>query len=84
MLIINANSIHSLSSTNCVMAALQIELSMFDSVDVDSESLKFNCNSSTSFNKKQFNNIKAIIAKLLKTNSENNPEHEIMNTFYYV
>lgn len=82
VILVNSNQTHELHGENCVIAALQIKLSMFDNKLVDEKTLLFDCNSTNFKNKDQFDNIKAIIAEMVKFNSEKNTYNEILNKSY--
>jgi xylan 1,4-beta-xylosidase len=69
LLLINSNDIHELTAEDCVLFAAQIESSLFDSRLVNINDLRFDCNSSVYRDKRQFLNIKRIIAQFVKANA---------------
>jgi xylan 1,4-beta-xylosidase len=69
ILLINSNEIHELSAVDCVLFAVQIESTLFDSRLVNENDLRFSCNSSLYKDKKPFINLKRIIAQFIKANA---------------
>lgn len=82
IILINPYDVHSLHSENCVLAAFQIKLSMFDKKIIDENTLRFDCNSSTSKSKKKYNPLKRILAKMIKANAEEATHLEVLNKSY--
>lgn len=78
IILINSNEIHELKSNDCTLIATQIDLSMYDKKLIDINNLYFDCNSSYYKNKESFNNIKKIIAQLVKFNSNSQEHNEII------
>ncbi len=69
IILINSNTIHSISSKNAVMIALQIKQEMFAIMNLDAESMIFDCNSSKDDNQEKFKGIKFAIARMIKDNA---------------
>ena len=67
VILINANSPHELSAGHCILAAVQIKLSLFDKGLLPEEPLYFDCNSMTSTNSEGLLQIKKIVAQFVKT-----------------
>lgn len=66
VLLINANSPHELSAERCILAAVQIKLSLFDKNLLPEEPLFFDCNSKTSTNTEGLLQVKRIVANFMK------------------
>lgn len=64
MILINANTIHSLSSENAVLLAVQIKTERF--LFSDAERIRFDCNSAQSGNPEAFDALKRIIAVMVR------------------
>lgn len=79
VILINSNEIHSLSSEECVMVAVQISPEMFEHAPVDAGSLHFDCNSAGYVNRQQFDTIKIILANMLKTGSGADETSALLN-----
>lgn len=69
IILINSSEIHELSSDNCTMIALQINLEDFDKSLVEKGMPYFECNSTLTANPEKFDAIRQIIAKMLKVNT---------------
>lgn len=67
VILINANSPHELSANHCILAAVQIKLSLFDKGLLPEEPLYFDCNSITSKSSEGLLQIKHIVAQFVKT-----------------
>lgn len=78
VILINSNEVHSLSSQECVMAAIQINLDMFNKILPDLNSLHFYCNSQGYVNKQQFDAIKIILASMLKIGTSEDKDKTIL------
>lgn len=79
LLIVNPFAMHSYQSEMCVVAILQIHQTMFDRHIINSLPIQFECNSSLSEDKSQFLGIKQLLARLIKTNTDNFPNAQILN-----
>lgn len=66
VILINANSPHELSAGHCILAAVQIKLSLFDKNLLPKEPLYFDCNSKTSTNTEGLLQVKRIVANFMK------------------
>ena len=66
VILINAKSPHELSAVHCILAAVQIKLSLFDKELLPEEPLYFDCNSVTSTNSEGILQIKKIVAQFVK------------------
>lgn len=78
VIVINSNEIHELKSNDCTLIATQIDLSIYDKDLIDINNMYFNCNSSYYENKAFFNNLKKIVAQLVKINSIPQEYNEII------
>ena len=67
VILINANSPHELNAARCILAAVQIKLSLFDKELLPVEPLYFDCNSITSTSSQGLLQIKKIVAQFFKT-----------------
>lgn len=77
VILINSNSVHELYSEECVLIAVQINLSNFDLPKEVSDHLHFECNSQIEGNRQAFHSIKSLIANLLRTNSTENDSGDL-------
>lgn len=66
VILINASSPHELSAEHCILAAVQIKLSLFDKNLLPKEPLYFDCNSRTSTNAEGLLRVKRIVANFMK------------------
>lgn len=66
VILVNANSPHELSADQCILAAVQIKLSLFDKSLLPEEPLFFDCNSKTSTDTEGLNQIKFIVAQFVR------------------
>lgn len=96
IIVINPQQIHETHGKDCIIAMLQIRLSMFAGSDVH-ENAQFSCNSSLYQNKERFRPLLRIFAQLIQLNSTSLPMnrtsllnisyayammHELMLNFY--
>lgn len=80
IIVINSNTVHTLFAESCVMAAIQVDISRFDpAVTTGLRELKFECNSAPYDDKTQFNQLKCIIAQLLKCNGGTDRDVDMIN-----
>lgn len=79
IILINSNQIHELHGDNCVIAALQIKLAMFDNKLVDEKKLWFKLNSIEEKDNESYARIKTLLAEMVRFNSEKSPFNEILN-----
>lgn len=78
--LINSNQIHEMQSLGCALIILQINSAFLQELVPDEAvNIRFNCNSSVQKDKSSFHNIKVIIAKLIKRNTEGGKFLEYMN-----
>lgn len=82
IILINPNQLHETHSQDCILIALQLRHSMFRLDWLTSESIAFDCNSSTNPNKQKFVPLKVIIAKMIQTNSIPGKHNELLNFSY--
>ena len=82
IILINCYDIHSVHSQKCVLAVFQINLSMFNEKVINEHSLRFHCNSSTTKDKTKFNQLKRILAQMIKANLEDGIYLEILTKSY--
>ncbi len=81
--LINRNELHELQSSGCVLIKLEINSAFFNAPDSPFPAdARFNCNSSAHHDKMIFYNLKVLIAKLVKKNTENGKFLEIINKAY--
>jgi len=66
VILINSNDPHELTADSCILAAVQIKLSLFDDKLVRNTSLRFDCNSLTRPNDPGIPRIKRIVAQFVK------------------
>lgn len=66
MILVNCNESHELTAEHCVLAAIQIKLSMFDEKVVSAANLYFDCNSQTRPNDTGIRHVKRIIAQFVQ------------------
>lgn len=66
VILINANDPHELNADDCIMAAVQIKLSMFDERVVRRSDLYFDCNSVTDPSNPGLPKLKRIVAQFVK------------------
>ncbi len=66
VILINANDPHELNADECIMAAVQIKLSLFDERVVRRSDLYFNCNSVTDPSNPGLPKLKRIVAQFVK------------------
>ena len=66
VILINANDSHELNADDCIMAAVQIKLSLFDERVVRRSDLYFNCNSVTDPANPGLPKLKRIVAQFVK------------------
>lgn len=71
VILINSNSPHELRAEHCILAAVQIKLSLFDERLLPKASLYFDCNSKTRPNDPGILQIKCIVAQFVKTYASN-------------
>ncbi len=69
LILINSNQVHETYSEDCVLIALQVRLSKFHMDWLNAETAFFFCNSVIQGNNKHFDNIRRIIAQLIRLNS---------------
>lgn len=96
IILINPQQIHETHGSGCILAMLQIKLSMFRGTDVQ-ENTRFLCNSSPYQNKERFSSLLRLFARLIEINSTDTPAdrtslltiscayhimHELMLHFY--
>ncbi|WP_019637684.1 GH39 family glycosyl hydrolase [Paenibacillus fonticola] len=68
IILINSNEIHELHSNDATMIALQIKMELLNESVQDMNKLYFDCNSAVSADSSRFQNIKRIVAEILKHN----------------
>lgn len=78
IIILNPNQVHELESADCVMVVLQIAPSFFTTTPDEILPL-FTCNSSIDRSSSKYHNLKILIAKLIKVNTEKNAHLDIKN-----
>ncbi len=78
IILINSNAAHEIHGNNCVIVAIQIKLSKFDSHLV-TDRLYFECNSSLFHNKDTYLPLKRIIAKMVSLNTIRNDAMDFLN-----
>lgn len=66
VILVNANEPHELSAEGCILAAVQIKLSLFGDKLIEQESLRFDCNSRTHPGNPGLHKIKRIMAQFVK------------------
>lgn len=66
VILINSNDPHELTAENCILAAVQIKLSLFDDKLIRNTKLYFDCNSITRPNDPGIPRIKRIVAQFVK------------------
>ncbi len=66
VILINANDPHELNADNCIMAAVQIKLSLFDERVVRRSDLYFHCNSATDPDHPGLPQLKRLVAQFVK------------------
>lgn len=71
MILVNSNEPHELRAENCILAAIQVKLSLFDDKLVHSANLFFDCNSLTQPNDRGILRIKRLIAQFVKNYASN-------------
>lgn len=77
IIVINKNTIHSLSSQEgCIALSLKLNTQI-----IPDDSIYFDCNSSLDSNKGNYYTLKHLIAKLVKVNSANNPDEINKNKY---
>ena len=77
IIVINKNTIHSLSSQEgCIALSLKLNTQI-----IPDDSIYFDCNSSLDSNKGNYYTLKHLIAKLVKVNSANNIEDALQEAF---
>ncbi len=69
ILLINSDQVHDTCSEDCVLVLLQMRLSSFHLDWLNPESLHFDCNSSQHKNSPAFDQIRELIARLIKLNA---------------
>ncbi len=70
MILVNPNQLHNLHSGDCVMVVLQMKPSLFEKELSGSQLPYFEFNSSKEHDKSKFHNTKVLIAKLIKSNTQ--------------
>lgn len=70
LIVINPNQLHELQSTDCVMLVLQLAPELLVDELAFVKEMTFNCNSSLDTDKSAFQNLKILISKLVKVNTE--------------
>ncbi|WP_182300244.1 GH39 family glycosyl hydrolase [Cohnella cholangitidis] len=68
VILINSNEIHELHSEDATIIALQIKLELLNESFIDTNKIYFDCNSVNSKDSSRFNNIKRIVAEILRHN----------------
>ncbi len=71
VILINANDPHELNADECIMAAVQIKLSLFDDRVVRRSDLYFDCNSATDPSNPGLPKLKQIVAQFVKIYADN-------------
>lgn len=66
MILVNSNEPHELTAEHCVLAAVQIKLSMFDEKVVSASGFYFDCNSKTRPNDPGIRRVKRIIGQFIR------------------
>ena len=69
IVLVNSNCMHRLFSENAVLLAMQINLTKFDLLEEDANSLYFNCNSSVTENQEGYQVLKSLIARMIRLNA---------------
>lgn len=82
ILLINSDQVHDTSSEDCVLVLLQMSLSRFHLNWLTPESVHFDCNSTVQANSKAFDQIREIIARLIKLNSSTSPSSQLLQLSY--
>jgi len=92
LILINSNQVHETYSEDCVLIALQIRLSLFQSNWHDPEKVYFNCNSGickSDVPKKDFTNnpayfdiLRQLIARLIQINTSNSTNAHLLSVSY--
>lgn len=79
ILVINSNEIHELHAQDCILIALQIKPSVFEGEIVNMNDLYFDCNSCIGNDKEGFDQIRTIIARMVKTNTTKQNNYQLLN-----
>lgn len=79
IILINSNAVHELHAENATMIALQIKLELLKEVTMDIQKIYYDCNSASSGNPERFQNLKRIVAKILKYNIHSNEYIDLKN-----
>lgn len=78
IILLNPNQLHELESSDCVMVVLQIAPTLFTTTPEEALPL-FACNSASDKDPVKYHNLKVLISKLIKVNTEKNAHLDIKN-----
>jgi Beta-xylosidase len=81
ILLINSDQVHDTSSDDCVLVLLQMRLSSFHLDWLNPETIHFECNSSMQENSPAFDQIRELIARLIKLNATSS-SHQVLSLSY--
>lgn len=80
ILVINRNEMHEISSDDCTQIALQINDNFYREMLPEGTSFYFQCNSVFQENNAAFDELRHLIASLIKNNNDKAPGYQIQNS----
>lgn len=82
IILINMFDVHTLSSPQCELLSLKIDISTLDPQIYRFSEKRFDCNSSTELDKTKFGPLKRVLALIIKSNATPDKNIEILNKSY--